>query len=64
VENKNKNYFEYKIYTRENGHKFIKILVYSNEGGGYVEVGRINLTRSEWVRDNFSIEEVLDDIKI
>ena len=59
----NKQYFDYKIYKRKNGTKFIKILIYSNEHDGYIEVGRINMSKNEWVQNNFSMQDIFGDIK-
>ena len=59
----NKKYFEYQIYTRKNGTKFIKILFDSIEHGGFVEIGRVNISKHEWVQNNFSMKDILDDLK-
>lgn len=56
-------YFEYELNTRKNGSKYIRVLIYSNEHFNYIEVGRFNLSKNEWVQNNFSVEDVLEDIK-
>lgn len=60
---KNSKYFEYEINIRKNGSKYIRVLIYSNEHFNYIEVGRFNLSKNEWVQNNFSTEDILEDIK-
>ena len=51
--------FDYQLCERDNGSKFIKIMLYINDADGYVEVGRINQAKSYWVRQGYGeIEEV------
>lgn len=55
--------FEFVLCTRKNGTKFIKIVYYSNEAAGWVEIARINLSKNEWVQDNFTTEEVYEELR-
>lgn len=47
----------------QESNKFIKIIYDSYEADGWVEVARIHLSKSEWVRDRFSVEDILDELK-
>ena len=58
----NKRMFDYILCTRKNGSKFIKIIYDSHEIDGWVEIAKINLSRNEWVQNNFSIEDVLGEV--
>lgn len=56
--------FDYQLCERKNRSKFIKVLLYINDADGYVEVGRINQTKSWWVEHGYGeIEEIYDEIK-
>lgn len=59
----NKKQFNYILCTRKNGDKFIKIIYDSYEVDGWVEVARINLSKNEWVQNNFSIKDVFEELK-
>ncbi len=59
----NRKQFDYILCTKKNGNKFIKVIYDSYEADGWVEVARINLSKSEWVEDRFSIEDVLDELQ-
>ena len=59
----NRKQFAYILCTRKNGSKFIKIVYDSYEVDGWVEIARINLSKSEWVENRFSIEDVLDELQ-
>jgi len=53
------NQYEFRLYERKNGKKFIKIITYINDAEGYVEVARINPIKSSWNNDGeFSMDEV------
>lgn len=55
--------FEYQLCKRKNKSKFIKILLYINDADGYVEVGRINQTKSWWTDQGYGeIEEIEDEL--
>ena len=56
--------FEWKLAKRKNGSKFLKLIYYSNEAGGYVEAGRFNISNAELVNNDWSIEGVLREIDI
>lgn len=53
--------FEYQLYERTNGKKFIKVLTYSNTAEGYIEIARINEIKSEWAEKGFTDIEALYD---
>lgn len=56
--------FEYQIYERDNGSKFIKVLLYINDADGYVEVGRINKIKSHWTNNGYGdLEDVYSELK-
>jgi hypothetical protein len=55
--------FDYVLCTRKNGTKFIKVVHYSCEFDGWIEIARINLSKHEWVQNNFSIEDVFEELK-
>ncbi len=56
--------FEYQLYERDNGSKFIKILLYIYDADGYVEVGRINQISSYWVKQGYgSIDEIYHELQ-
>lgn len=59
----NRKQFNYILCTTKKGNKFIKIIYDSYEADGWVEIARIYLSKSEWVRDRFSIEDVLAELK-
>lgn len=55
--------YEYQLCTRENGKQFIKIITYSKEAEGYIEVGRINPIKSEWTEASVdSMEDVYNEL--
>lgn len=60
---RDKKMFDYVLCTRKNGTKFIKVVYDSYESDGWVEIARINLSKNEWVRNRFSIEDLFDDLK-
>jgi len=62
-ENMNRKTFDYIMSEPPKGNKFIKIIYDSNEHNGYIEIGRIKLSKNEWVQNNFSIKDILDEIK-
>ncbi|WP_353096202.1 hypothetical protein [Tissierella praeacuta] len=59
----NRKQFDFHLSTTKKGNKFIKIIYDSYEVGGWVEIGRIHLSKSEWVRDRFSIEDIFEELK-
>lgn len=59
----NRKQFDYVPCTTKKGNKFIKIIYNSYEADGWVEIARIHLSKSEWVRDRFSIEDIFDELK-
>lgn len=63
LKSKTPGYFEYALCTRKNGTKFIKITAYSADYGDDVEIARINLSKNEWVQDNFSIKDIFGELK-
>lgn len=55
--------FKYQLNERENGKKFIKILLYIFDADGYVEVGRINQIKSHWVEHGYGdIEDIYHEL--
>lgn len=59
----NKRQFDYMLCGRKNGTDFIKVIYDSYEADGWVEIARINLSKSEWVRDRFSTKDIFDELK-
>ena len=59
----NRKQFKYILCHTKKGNKFIKIVYDSYEVDGWVEIARIHLSKSEWVRNRFSIEDVLEEVK-
>ena len=59
----NRKIFDFTIGKTRKGNKFIKIIYDSYELNGWVEVGRIKLSKNEWVWNNFTIEDVLEELK-
>lgn len=62
-EARNYKLFDFVISTRKNGTEFIKVIYYSNEYCGWVEVARVNLSKHEWVQDKFSIWDIFSELK-
>ena len=53
------NQYEFMLCERKSGKKFIKIITYVEDAGGYIEVARINPIKSSWNQDGeFSIDEI------
>lgn len=56
--------FDYQLHERKNGSKFIKVLLYIFDADGYVEVGRINQSKSHWVDQGYGeIEDIYHELK-
>ena len=60
---KNKKVLDFVLCVRKNGTRFIKIIFYSHYHDGWGEVARINLSKNEWVQDNFSVQEIFEELK-
>ncbi len=58
----NRKMFNFTLCDRKNGTRFIKIIYYDSEAGGWVEVARINLSKNEWVQDNFTMKDIFDEL--
>lgn len=55
--------FEYQLCERNNGKKFIKVLMQINDADGFVEVARINLTKSHWTDNDYTnVEEIYHEL--
>lgn len=50
---------KYQLCERNNGKKFIKILFYSFDADGYVEIARINEIKTEWLEKGFNDIEAI-----
>ncbi|MBP2027428.1 hypothetical protein J2Z35_001222 [Acetoanaerobium pronyense] len=59
----NKAIFEWFKCESKTGVKFLKLIYYSNDAGGYIEVGRFRMSKSEEVRRIWSFEDVFNEIK-
>ena len=55
--------FEWILCKRKNGTEFMKLVYYSNEAGGNIEAGRFNMSKSEQVNNDWTIEEIINEIK-
>lgn len=58
-----KSDFKYVLCTRKNGSKFIKVIYDSYDVNGWVEIARINMSKSQWVTERFSIEDLIAELK-
>lgn len=59
----NKPQLEYQLHERKNGSKFIKILLYINDADGYVEVARVNQSKSHWNDNGYGeLDEIYDEL--
>ena len=54
--------FKWHKCKRKNGVEFLKLIYYSPAVDGYVEVGRFNMSKSELVKNEWSIEEVFKEL--
>lgn len=55
--------FEYQLCERNNGKKFIKVLLYIFDADGYIEIARINEVKTEWAEKGFTdIETIYDEL--
>lgn len=51
--------FEFQLCERNNGKKFIKVLLEINDANGFIEVARINPSKNYWTEDGYGdMEEV------
>lgn len=62
-ESRSQKTFNYILCTRKNDTKFIKVVYDSYEADGWIEIARINLSKNEWVQNNFSMEDVFGELK-
>lgn len=50
--------FEWVKCKRKNGTEFLKLVYYSENANGYVEVGRFNMSKSELIQNEWSLEDI------
>jgi len=55
--------FKWQKCKRKNGNEFLKLIWYSNEADGWVEVGRFNMSKSEFVQNVWSLNDIYEDLK-
>jgi|GEM_PF-2711005 hypothetical protein len=60
---KSQKIFEWVKCKRKNGTEFLKLFYYSPNADGYVEAGRFNMTKSEFVNNEWTLEEILRELK-
>lgn len=48
---------------RKNGTEFLKLIYWSNYANGYVEVGRFNMLKAEVANDEWTLGEILNELK-
>lgn len=57
----NRKCFKYELFDTHRGNTHIRVLFENQDG--LIEVARIYLSKNLWVRENFSIEDVYEDLK-
>lgn len=62
-EAKNQKIFKWIKCKRKNGTEFLKLIYYRYESDGYIEVGRFNMTKSECVNSEWSLDEILEELE-
>jgi len=55
--------FKWQKCKRKNGTEFLKLIWYSNDADGWVEVGRFNMSKSEFVQNIWSLNDIYEDLK-
>lgn len=60
---KNKKAFKWIKCKRKNGTEFLKLIYYSYEADGWVETGRFNMTKSEFVCNQWSLNEIFEELQ-
>lgn len=50
--------YDVEILKDPNGNDLVKILTYDNDKDGWIEVARVKLSRSEYVRDRHSLDDI------
>lgn len=58
----NCNPFKWQKCKRKNGSEFLKLIYYSRTVDGYVEVGRFNMSKQELVQNEWSLNEIYEEL--
>ncbi|HEX7065882.1 MAG TPA: hypothetical protein VF199_12505 [Bacillales bacterium] len=58
----NSGSFEWIKCKRKNGPEFLKLVYYSPDANGYVEVGRFNISNSEFVQNDWDLDDIKREI--
>lgn len=59
---KNKRIFKWVKCKRKNGNEFLKLIYFRYESDGWVEAGRFNMTKSECVNNEWTLDEILAEL--
>lgn len=55
--------YEFQLCQRDNGKKFIKVITEINDANGYVEVARINPSKTYWTEQGYGdMEEIQTEL--
>ena len=49
--------------TRKNGTEFLKLIYYSPDAQGYIELGRFNMTKREMQNNDWSLPQILKELE-
>ncbi len=55
--------FKWHKCKRKNGTEFLKLIWYSNEADGWVEAGRFNMSKSEFVQNQWTLNEIYEELE-
>lgn len=60
---KNKKTFKWIKCKRRNGTEFLKLIYYRYDSDGWVEAGRFNMTKAEVVNNEWTLDELLEELE-
>lgn len=55
--------FDWVKCKRKNGTEFLKLIYYSPTVDGYVEAGRFNMSTSELVQNEWTLDEIKKEVE-
>lgn len=55
--------FKWQKCKRKNGTEFLKLITWDNDAGGYIEVGRFNMSKCEYIQNNWNLNDIYDELK-
>ena len=55
--------FKWHRCKRKNGTEFLKLIAYDNEVAGYIEVGRFNISKNEYIQNNWSMNDIYEELR-